>query len=186
MAVKRCRHHALTVESWRRGCADGGWHYDAVQDRRAMADAAIDLGLHDSARTIDGGDEVISFQVTIKGDDRKEIRRYIISLAFGVEAAIKLGGTGPKTGATYTRRGGVSHTASAPGESPASDTGFLYGSITVDIKSDSEAEIIIPAEYAEALEFGTFKMAARPFILPAIDSVLKRFDSGGLLGVLRD
>jgi hypothetical protein len=123
----------------------------------------------------------LSFNVTFRGDFNKDIGHIIRTIAFALEADIKIGGTGPKSGATY-KRGSRTHTASAPGESPASDTGLLYGSIQVNIKSDTEAEVVVPPEYAEALEFGTDRMAARPFVRPAIDSVLKRFDGGGFLG----
>lgn len=107
------------------------------------------------------------------------------AIAFGKEAEIKLSFSGPKSGRPYNRRGRI-HIASAPGESPAVDTGFLSNSIQTTIKSDYEAEIVIGAEYAEALEFGTGDISARPFVRPAIDSVSKRFDSGGFLGGLRD
>jgi hypothetical protein len=93
---------------------------------------------------------------------------------------MKMSMTGPKTGRTYKRRG-RSHTASAPGESPAVDTGFLINSIQTTIKSDTQAEIVIAAEYAEALEFGSSKVAARPFVRSAIDGVITRFGKGGIL-----
>lgn len=128
---------------------------------------------------------MISLQVSIKGDDRKEIGRIIRDVTFGVEAEMKLEMTRPKSGREYPRQGRI-HIASAPGEAPAVDTGFLINSIQTVIKSDYEAEIAIGAEYAEALEFGAGDIAARPFVRPAIDSVLKRFDSGGLLGDLRE
>lgn len=124
---------------------------------------------------------MISFQVTIKGDDRKEIGRFVRAIAFGVEAEMKLSFSGPKSGREYNRRGRI-HIASAPGESPAVDTGFLSNSIQTTIKSDYEAEIVIGAEYAEILELEK----DRPFIRPAIDSVLKRFDGGGFLGGLTE
>lgn len=88
---------------------------------------------------------------------------------------------GPKSGREYNRRGRI-HVASAPGEAPAVDTGFLINSIQTVIKSDTEAQITIGAEYAEALEFDK----NRPFVRPAIDSVLKRFDSGGFLSSARE
>lgn len=123
---------------------------------------------------------MISFQIQFKGDDRKEIGRFIRSIAFGVEAEMKILMTGSKSGIVYMR-GGRSHQASAPGEPPAVDTGFLINSIQTDVKSDAEATITIAAEYAEALEFGTSKIEPRPFVRPAIDNVLKRFDGGGFL-----
>lgn len=129
--------------------------------------------------------DFIHVDVKLVGDNDKDFRRIISAFAFGVEARIKLGGTEAKHGLEYRRPGGRTHTASAPGESPAIDTGFLHNSIQVNIKSDIEGEIIIPAEYAEALEFGTGDIAARPFVQPAIDSALKELASGGILAGLR-
>ncbi len=74
---------------------------------------------------------------------------------------------GPKSGETYTH-GRKTHTASAPGEAPASDTGNLAKSIRVKLeKARGYAEVIAHAPYAPHLEFGTSRMAARPFMGPA-------------------
>lgn len=127
---------------------------------------------------------MISISVTFKGD-KKDIGAIIRNVAFAIEAEMKVLMTGPKSGRQY-RRGSRIHTASAPGEAPAVDTGFLINSIQTHIKSDTEAEIIIPAEYAEGLEFGTSKVAARPFVRPAITGVLKRFNQGGILSSARN
>lgn len=80
---------------------------------------------------------------------------------------------GAKTGITY-QRGNKSHTASAPGESPASDSGKLAGSIRYKQKSKTEHEVSINSEYALALEVGTSRMAARPFIMPALIKAKKK------------
>jgi HK97 gp10 family phage protein len=78
--------------------------------------------------------------------------------------------SGPKTGKTYTRRG-VEHQASAPGEAPATDTGGLIGSIVADAEIVSPTEVVgyveARSEHAVHLEYGTRKMAARPFLNPA-------------------
>ncbi len=109
----------------------------------------------------------------------------IRDIAFAIEAEMKILMTGPKHGRQYIRRGRI-HTASAPGEPPAVDTGHLIQTIQTTIKSPTEAEIIVPAEYAQALEFGTGRMAARPFVRPAVDGVLKRFGRGGILQSARE
>lgn len=76
---------------------------------------------------------------------------------------------GPKTGAIYNPRGKVVHQASAPGEAPASDTGRLVNSIVMRVdEGDLIALITAGTEYAPYLEFGTRKMAARPFLNPAL------------------
>ena len=78
---------------------------------------------------------------------------------------------GGKSGVTYElynpRR---THTASAAGEPPASDTGYLVNNIYLDIDVDGlGASVESRAEYSSFLEFGTSKMAARPFMQPALE-----------------
>ena len=84
-----------------------------------------------------------------------------------------------KTGRLYFRSGlsklsksGKSfsggHRASAPGEPPASDTGNLVRRI--DVQYDRKALIgyvVSRADYSVFLEYGTQRMAARPFMRPA-------------------
>lgn len=80
---------------------------------------------------------------------------------------------GGKSGITYTRNN-KEHTASAPGQAPANDTGKLASGIIYNRVSDDTHEIKITTEYALALEVGTSRMAARPFIMPAIAKVKRR------------
>lgn len=75
---------------------------------------------------------------------------------------------GGKSGELYSR-GGRSHRASAPGEAPAVDYGNLYNSIQIEEVTPERAIVSASAEYAEHLEFGTSRMAARPFMRPAVD-----------------
>jgi HK97 gp10 family phage protein len=49
------------------------------------------------------------------------------------------------------------------------DTGFLRNSIQVDSVTPTEAIIAPHTEYAEPVEFGTSRMAARPYMRPALD-----------------
>lgn len=61
---------------------------------------------------------------------------------------------------------------SAPGEAPAVDTGRLRASITHRIEHDggeSAAYVGTNVEYAPWLEFGTSRMRARPFMVPAMN-----------------
>jgi hypothetical protein len=74
---------------------------------------------------------------------------------------------GPKTGAVYQRRS-VTHQASAPGESPATDTGTLVSSITYRKVDALSAEIESRLGYATMLEFGTQRMAPRPSWTPSV------------------
>ena len=75
---------------------------------------------------------------------------------------------GQKTGRVYKRRS-VTHRASAPGESPASDTGRLVNAIHVVLESSLSSIMRVATKYAMLLEVGTSKMAARPAAVPAME-----------------
>ena len=85
--------------------------------------------------------------------------------------AVKSINQGAKSGVTYElynpRR---THTASSAGQPPATDTGFLVNNIVLDIDTDGlGANVESRADYSSFLEFGTSKMAARPFMQPALE-----------------
>lgn len=74
----------------------------------------------------------------------------------------------PHTGRTYRRRS-VEHVASAPGEPPASDTGTLTSRIdTVYDMANLSSLVQARIDYALYLEYGTQRMAPRPFLRPAL------------------
>ncbi len=82
---------------------------------------------------------------------------------------------GPKTGRIYRISKTVEHRASAPGEAPANRTGRLVASIVYQVdRQQLHVDITAGTEYARHLEFGTRKMAARPFLIPAIRNNLDR------------
>lgn len=64
---------------------------------------------------------------------------------------------------------GAGHVPSAPGQPPNEDSGFLRSKISVARTGLLSAEIRSEAEYAAALEFGSSKVAARPYLRPARD-----------------
>lgn len=126
----------------------------------------------------------------------EDAQKALIALGYQMESEIKQS-MKAGTGRVY---GG--HQASAPGEPPAVDTGRLRGSIStnwtgsgmrkgnVDGAAQSGDGIEAPvgreftvsvgsaAPYASWLEYGTKKMAARPFIRPIFDkfkSKISRF-----------
>lgn len=86
---------------------------------------------------------------------------------------------GAKSGRTYVKYNpSRTHTASAAGQAPASDTGTLASGITTKIEIEKNAvvgKIIAFASdgggdnYAKHLEFGTSDMSARPFMQPALN-----------------
>ena len=69
------------------------------------------------------------------------------------------------------------HQASAPGEAPALDTGFLANSLTAEVTGPASAIVYTNAEYAQELEFGGSHLAPRPFLQPAVRVVTDRVTS---------
>lgn len=59
---------------------------------------------------------------------------------------------------------GANHVPSAPGQPPNNDTGTLIASHEVRMVSWNRSRVSVTAPYAAALEFGTSRMAARPFL----------------------
>lgn len=89
---------------------------------------------------------------------------------------------------------GKNHKPSAPGEAPNNDTGNLASdsNIISERTGLTQAEVSSNAEYSAALEFGTSRMAARPFMQPAanknrkkatalVTEAVKRVSKGGTL-----
>jgi HK97 gp10 family phage protein len=68
---------------------------------------------------------------------------------------------------------GAGHVPSRPGEPPNRDTGELQSKIKNVETGPLTAEVRSEAEYAAALEFGTSRMAARPYMRPARDKELE-------------
>jgi len=88
--------------------------------------------------------------------------------------AIKSIQTGAKSGVMYQKYNPRrEHRASAPGQSPASDTGNLVNKIIVKQKSSDVVHVESNANYSAFLEYGTSKMQPRPFMLPAFEKSKK-------------
>lgn len=62
---------------------------------------------------------------------------------------------------------GKNHVPSRPGEPPNYDTGVLANNIETVQVAPLKVEVSSNAPYAAALEFGTSKMAERPYLRPA-------------------
>ena len=79
---------------------------------------------------------------------------------------------GKKTGKIVKKpNSNVKHQRSAPGEAPATDTGRLVSGLSVEMHADGEGvDIASNAKYSAALEFGTSRMRARPFMVPALEN----------------
>lgn len=63
---------------------------------------------------------------------------------------------------------GKNHVPSRPGEPPNQDTGVLANNIETVQVTPLRVEVSSNAPYAAELEFGTSKMAERPYMRPAV------------------
>ncbi len=121
----------------------------------------------------------VSVKVTRKPRIERVKQQYVsnakqlVGIAAGLvrETAVTSILQGAKTGIIYTRGTSPPHQASAAGEPPANDSGYLAQNIFISMDGDGlGADVESRAEYSEFLEFGTTKMAARPFMHPAAES----------------
>ena len=114
--------------------------------------------------------------------------RAVVAGGFVLETAVKIS----MSAASHTGRRYGGHQASAPGETPAVDTGGLVNSIATELISssatDAWAQVGTDKDYAEALEFGhvnrtragtedvaTFTQP-RPFMRPGYDNNVKKIE----------
>lgn len=65
---------------------------------------------------------------------------------------------------------GKGHVPSQPGEPPNRDTGVLQANLKAELVAPLEAQVTSEAPYSAALEFGSSKMEARPFLRPSRDA----------------
>jgi len=63
---------------------------------------------------------------------------------------------------------------SLAGDPPGVRTGNLKNNIRVEVSGPFKRKIIAATEYAAFLEFGTVRMAARPFMFPAARRIMDR------------
>lgn len=120
--------------------------------------------------TISGTDAVQKYlQKSLKGSQDgidKAVKATALEVITDVKKRIQ---RGPKTGRTYTR-GNITHTASAPGQAPATDTGVLASSVYFTQSAKYEATIGSRLAYAAYLEFGTTRIKPRPSWTPAVEA----------------
>lgn len=100
-------------------------------------------------------------------------------LAQTMEGKAKQKMEGARHGRIYTFDG-VEHQASAPGEAPAVLTGNLKNSIIAQPEGPDTWAVLVGTEYAAPLEYGTQKMAARPFMLPSFEETTQLIPSDWL------
>ncbi len=126
-------------------------------------------------------------QATLDDNKVKEyVTRGTMMVQNTAKKSILAGGTG-KTYQKYEPR--RTHTASAPNQPPASDTGFLVSQITmdVDVKANGTVvgQIISAAPYSKALEYGTVNMTERPFMQPALMKNKRKIQAMFKKGILK-
>lgn len=100
---------------------------------------------------------------SVEGPAGKHLTRLAIKIERAAKKSMTPGGTG------------TTHVPSSPGQPPAVDTGRLRASITHEVGRDSGglvAKVGTNVTYAAHLELGTSKMAARPFLRPALNTVV--------------
>ncbi len=123
---------------------------------------------------------------------RAELKKATAENALMLESELKRVLTrGGRSGRKY-KRGGKTHTASAAGEAPASDSGQLARHMKHKIaKGGLSATIglhdVNDVEYAAGLEFGTSKIKPRPLFRPVYKRLLpamrKRYEAAARRGL---
>ncbi len=125
----------------------------------------------------------IKVTVTEKFETEAQLGVFVKKVAVDIQAKIIDLMRAPKTGVIFHTKAGRTRQRSAPGEAPAIQTGALVNSIAqgLTFPTTTTALLSSPLEYAEFLEEGTSRMAARPYAGPAIKSVTDLLNGAGVL-----
>jgi len=107
---------------------------------------------------------------SVRRQIRRGVKRNVTAAAYLWDGAMKEAIAESGSGRVY-QRGGVRHRASAPGEPPATDTGYLLNSVDTQVEG-LQAKVGNTAEYALYLERGTQHIAPRPFVRESAQRVL--------------
>lgn len=121
---------------------------------------------------IDGLDALEQQSTRVRQSVANEINKAVYASAQKVATEAKKSILDGKKSGRFYRLRTVEHRASAAGEAPASDTGRLVNSIQSYATGNGEAITVAgrgTVHYAPLLEFGTARMAARPFLFPALE-----------------
>jgi phage gpG-like protein len=119
---------------------------------------------------MDGVNELLGKLQALGGAADEVIEETLFDIATETQAfavAGILGGGGGQVYEKYNPR--RTHTASAPGSYPASDTGRLASSVKMLASGPMAYEVGTNVNYGPMLEFGTAKMAARPWLFPSFE-----------------
>lgn len=106
----------------------------------------------------------------LDADARKEVKKAVDATGLSLRGTIvKKYQRGPATGEVYQKYNPRrTHQASAPGEAPATDTGRLASSVTIEDTGPIEIEVGTEVEYGPYLEFGTRDIDPRPNWVPSV------------------
>ena len=128
------------------------------------------------------GTEALQASLRNMTDDMREgVNKVVLNEALRLRGlVIEKVQRGPATGRTYTKYNPRRvHTASAPGQAPMTDTERLASSVyftqAFGARRGLEAQVGSNLVYAAHLEYGTKRMAARPYFRPAIEEREPKF-----------
>lgn len=107
-------------------------------------------------------------------------REGMLAGAFELQGALKQKLSEPGSGVQYAKRPTRS---SAPGEPPAAQTGTLRRSVQVDDSAKDAVRIGTNLAYGRHTEFGTKRMAARPWFRQTLAANLERIAAAVVRGV---
>ena len=106
-----------------------------------------------------------AFTARLKRLSSPEAQRQIGAALFAAGQEIEIEAALSITNAAVSGKG---HVPSSPGQPPNADTHRLDRSIETGQVAPLRVEVSANAPYAVALEFGTSKMAERPYMRPAV------------------
>ena len=106
------------------------------------------------------------------GTTKKGVRNEVVKIiTYGLNETRNTAVTGIAQGKKTGKVRPDGSRASAVGEFPATDTGFLANNIVIKRDADGMGgDVESRADYSAPLEFGTSKMGARPFMQPSLES----------------
>ncbi len=136
------------------------------------------MALKISRVEIKGTEEYFAACKEVASEGKKTVGQLLLEGATMThKIAVDMIRQGGRSGRLYGRWGGKKmHQASAPGEAPSSDTGVLLQNLTLE--KDSEGYTVGSrkgAPWGFWLQFGTARMAARPWLDVAFNKMMDAF-----------
>lgn len=140
--------------------------------------------------TITGAKELQAALANMSDEMAEEVGKGVNATGLEIRGDIvKRINRGPATGRIYQKYNPRrTHTASAPGQAPQTDTGRLASSITFRAEGPLTVSVGSALAYASYLEFGTASILPRPAWTPAAEEAAPKFRKRlerALAGVIR-